>query len=503
MLHNKLIFLLSFITLLSCQQKHSKVQKAVIQGIWEKRGYGQVIQITKTEISFYDVTKKSCLPVRSTNFKNIKELGEIIKLTSDSLVLLSGINRYQYTRIKTLPEFCKVQKETIVKDPAYNFEIFWNTFNENYAFFEKRNIHWDQVYKDYRSRINKKTTDKDLYKLLTEIINKFNDGHITLDAPEVVVKEAAMPKKIEDAAEDGSLSKIPDVSPIELRKALLKRYIKQPNFWGRDLYGKGLLNWGITKENVGYIQVNWMLFYRDYSIADSIKGGDYADQYFKRAGNNPIHMIEEVKQARKIMDSVIMELKNVEGIILDIRLNGGGYDAVSLEILNHFVTKKTIAFSKKTWLGKTFSESTPIYLRPSKNRFTGPVMLLTSHSTASAAEIMAMGSMGLKNFKRIGSLTEGIFSDMLEKKLPNGWSYSLSNQVYINSSNENFENYGIPPNIKLAYSPDANKFRYSILKNINFGDSAIDTAISLINKAKKATSDRGAFLINHKKRSVL
>lgn len=485
MLHSKLIFVFLLIFLASCQQKHSKAPQPAIQGTWKKHGYGQIININKAEISFYDITQKSCLPVKSISLKNIKELGEIIKLTSDSLVLLSGINLYQYARIKTLPEFCKVQNETVLKDPVYNFEVFWNTFNENYAFFEKRNIHWDQVYKDYRPRINQKTTDKDLYKLLNEIITKFNDGHITLDVPELVVKEAEIPKKIKDSAGGNPLSKIPDVSQMELRNALLKRYIIKPSFWGRDLYGNGLVNWGITKENVGYIQINWMLFYRDYKIADSIKGGDYAEQYFKKAGNNPIHMTEEVKQARKIMDSVLMKLKNVDGIILDIRLNGGGYDAVAVEILNHFITKKTIAFSKKTWLGKTFSEPTPIYLSPSKNKFSGPVMLLTSHSTASAAEIMAMASMVLKNFKRIGSSTEGIFSDMLEKKLPNGWGYSLSNQVYLNSSHENFENSGIPPNIKLPYLPDANKFRYSILKTISFGDPAIDTAISLISKAKK------------------
>lgn len=457
----------------------------VIQGIWKKHGYGQIIDINKSDINFYDVTQKSCLPVRSIRLENWRELGEIIKLTSDTLLLQSGINRYQFTRLTALPEFCKVQNETTLKDPVYNFEVFWDTFNENYAFFEKRNIRWDEVYKNYRPRINEKTTDKDLYKLLNEIISKFKDGHITLSAPEAVVKEAALPANMEDVAEVNSISEIPDVSQFLLRNALLKRYIKEPTILGRDLYGNGLLNWGITKENVGYIQINWMLFYRDYTIEDSVKGDDYAALYFQKAGNNPLHMKEEVEQAKKIMDSVIVKLKDVDGIILDIRLNGGGYDAVALEILNHFSANKMIAFNKKTWLGKTFSEPTSIYLNPSKERFLGPVMLLTSHNTASAAEVMAMAAMGLNNFKRIGSSTEGIFSDILDKKLPNGWSFSLSNQIYINSSHENFENVGISPNIKLVYPTDANKFRYSILENISVGDPAIDTAIYLIAKAKK------------------
>ncbi|MBE9601473.1 S41 family peptidase [Pedobacter sp. MC2016-24] len=145
-------------------------------------------------------------------------------------------------------------------------------------------------------------------------------------------------------------------------------------------------------------------------------------------------MSEEVEHARKIMDRAITDLKDVDGIILDIRFNGGGYDGFALEILSHFINKKTMAFSKRTWLGKTFSAATPTYMSPSGQRFLGPVMLLTSRSTASAAEILAMASMGLKNFDRIGSSTEGIFSDRLEKKLPNGWRFSLSNEVYMKTS---------------------------------------------------------------------
>ena len=83
MLDSKLIFVFLSIFLGSCHQKHSKAAKPAIQGIWKKHGYGQIIRINKSEIGFYDITQKSCLPVKSISLKNIKELGEIIKLTSD------------------------------------------------------------------------------------------------------------------------------------------------------------------------------------------------------------------------------------------------------------------------------------------------------------------------------------------------------------------------------------------------------------------------------------
>lgn len=137
MLHYKLILFFLFISLASCQQRSSKVQLPVIQGIWKMHGYGQVIQINKSDINFYDVTQKSCLPVKTISLKNIRELGEIVSLTQDTLLLESGINHYQFTRLKTLPEFCKVQSQIAFRNPIYNFEVFWNTFNENYAFLKK------------------------------------------------------------------------------------------------------------------------------------------------------------------------------------------------------------------------------------------------------------------------------------------------------------------------------------------------------------------------------
>ncbi|MBE9601472.1 hypothetical protein [Pedobacter sp. MC2016-24] len=251
MRYQKLILVCLLFNLISCHQRSSKGSQPVIQGIWKKHGYGQIVRINKTDIEFYDVTKKSCLPVKTISLKNIKEFGDIVGLTAATLLIHSGINFYSFTRLKELPKSCKIQSDLALKDPIYNFNVFWHTFNENYAFFQKRNIDWDQIYKDYRPKINRKMSDRDLYLLLNEIITKFKDGHITLDAPEDIVKEAALPtQKISDGS---SITKIPDVSPLKLRTALLNRYLKRPTFSGRDFYGNGLLNWGITKENVGYI----------------------------------------------------------------------------------------------------------------------------------------------------------------------------------------------------------------------------------------------------------
>lgn len=57
----------------------------------------------------------------------------------------------------------------------------------------------------------------------------------------------------------------------------------------------------------------------------------------------------------------------------------------------------------------------------------------------------ANGAMALPNVTRIGTPTYGVLSDMLEKHLPNGWSFSLSNEVYLAVDGKLYEGLGIPP----------------------------------------------------------
>jgi C-terminal processing protease CtpA/Prc len=49
----------------------------------------------------------------------------------------------------------------------------------------------------------------------------------------------------------------------------------------------------------------------------------------------------------------------------------------------------------------------------------------------------------------MGDHTNGIFSYQLEKKLPNGWEYCLSYQVYLSADMVCYEGKGVPVDIEL------------------------------------------------------
>ncbi len=90
-----------------------------------------------------------------------------------------------------------------------------------------------------------------------------------------------------------------------------------------------------------------------------------------------------------------------------------------------------------------------------------------------------MASQNIENVTRIGSNTEGILSDILSKRLPNGWKFGLSNEIYENVDGKNYEMTGIPPNYELNYSRNTKEFYIDLLTELKTNDRAIEKVIEL------------------------
>lgn len=88
------------------------------------------------------------------------------------------------------------------------------------------------------------------------------------------------------------------------------------------------------------------------------------------------------------MDSIIKTIGNVKSCIIDLRFNSDGFDDVSVEILNHFVTKETNIGAKNVRLSEGFTEKQIMRLIQPEKIFKRTLFILTSHQTASAAELL-------------------------------------------------------------------------------------------------------------------
>jgi hypothetical protein len=67
-----------------------------------------------------------------------------------------------------------------LRDPEFNFEKLWETFQHRYPFFELRNVDWKKQYEIYRLRVSSLTTDDELFDIFCEMLDPLDDGHVEL-----------------------------------------------------------------------------------------------------------------------------------------------------------------------------------------------------------------------------------------------------------------------------------------------------------------------------------
>ena len=155
------------------------------------------------------------------------------------------------------------------------------------------------------------------------------------------------------------------------------------------------------------------------------------------------------------LEEVVAAYSGMKALIVDARLNFGGYDRLALEFAGAFADRKRVAYRKKVWTSAGFAAHQEICVTPRARTLAHvPTYLLTGRQTASAGEILVFGMMACPSVTRVGESTLGILSDNLYKRLPNGWEVSLSNEVYEAPNGALYEGVGIPPQIEcLVHDP--------------------------------------------------
>jgi len=459
--------LILLILLVGC--KFSKVKNNSIEGIWESIGYGEILKINAHSYEYFDITDFSCLPAKKGN---ISEVTNTMKVSNDTLIIKRGFNIYRYVRIKELPELYR-QNIKDKNDVLYNFEVFANTYKNHYAYFDLNKIDWDNLYINSKNKINSKSTEVDLYLVLEDMIEKLKDNHGSI-VPTVEVYESAENKIQSELAEEET-KELKEYGDFEIADIVADFYLRED--LTKDTW---LMKWGKMENNVGYIQIKAMYLYADLNLNDSlIKVNGFVSTYMDALGRLSYEqqLSKEIAGISKLMDVIMQDLEETKNIIIDVRFNGGGQDVVALEILRRFnPDRKQIAF-KKARHKKGYTIKTPIYLEAAKNPYIKPVYLLTSQQSASATDMMALSSMELNNLKRIGSHTNGAISDALQKTLPNGWYYSLSNEVYTDNYDMCYENIGVPVNYELNYPNDRQTFFRSVAENLEGDKQSVLNAI--------------------------
>lgn len=287
--------------------------------------------------------------------------------------------------------------------PETNFETLWKEFDTRYSFFEIKHINWDSLHTVYRAQVTSTTTDVQLFQIMSSMLSNLKDGHVSLTA------------SVGTYAYTGWYSQYPTNF---LGTAAVARYFSTD-------YGTiagGYLRYAKIADSIGYLYI----------------------------GPN---LLGDQTLWSQAIDVIINTLKDCKGIIVDIRNNGGGNDALGNVVAGRFADQVR-TYSYIRWRSgpshSDFTDYQAATIEPQgPQRFAKRVALLTNRRCFSSAEGTILMMRALPNVTVIGDTTGGGSANPITLTLPNGWSYRVSRWIQYTAQKTVFEGTGLPPNIPI------------------------------------------------------
>lgn len=408
-------------------------QKVADNSLWQTQGYGYILEVNGSDIRFYDITENHCL----INYIETDEYpSSNISITQGGAELEWGtIHPVQLTQLKALPKLCQQNLIASIHDQNYEFsapqtfDVFWFTFAENFAFSKELNWDWNTKHPVWRKKISAQTSEDVLAEVLEELLAELGDAHAHLESMEgrpVAWHNNKWKSFQKDRIETPFAKQNDFSSPYEFHMDLNKKRTKIiSSYFIEDVKSQRLNRsflLGQLPKGISYLSIDDM---SEFTEEETVSA--------------------DLITVDKVMKHISPILQNSRGLIIDLRWNSGGFDVVSNRILSYFINSPLYIGSKSTKLKKGFSQPREIVIQPAQSdQYQGPIVVLTSGLTMSAGEILLIGLAARDKVTIIGEASNGGFSDSLPKQLPNGWSFALSNERYLDFESKNHEYSGYP-----------------------------------------------------------
>lgn len=306
-----------------------------------------------------------------------------------------------------------------------NMKALWQIMDSHYCFFDYKKevlgVDWNDIYVKYSAMINDKMNGRQLFEVLCNMIGELKDGHVNLIASHDLGRNWSYYEDYERNYND----------------ALIENYLGK----GNDYMMAAGLKYRILDDNIAYVRCE--------SFSNTIGDGN--------------------------MSVMFDYLKGCNGLILDLRDNGGGNLDNAERLAARFTNQETTVGYQCHKTGKAhddFSKLQPIKISPAKGiRWQKNTVVITNRACFSATNYFVQC---VKRFNRItvmGDQTGGGSGMPFTLELPNGWGVRYSAVVFLDADKQHTE-FGIPPDIYVSLNQD------DVIKGI---DTIIEAARNYLN----------------------
>ncbi|MFC5045479.1 S41 family peptidase [Aquimarina hainanensis] len=307
--------------------------------------------------------------------------------------------------IVCLPLLCSCENAIFEEDmastnPRDNFDYLWRECNEKYAYFDLKQVDWDNIYTTYAARIDPNMSDDALFTVMGEMLTELKDDHTNLISNFNISSFG-----VEYLGQDNYDERI------------IKEHYLSDNYYRSGPF----IHDFIADGTIGYV--------RFPSFTGTV---DYTN-----------------------LDFILQRYRNTKGLIIDLRENGGGAVSDVSSLLSRFVTKKTLVGYSRLKNGpghNDFSDDEEMYISPGGITYTKKVMMLIDRGTYSAGSFTALATKAMPNILLVGDTTGGGLGLPNGGQLPNGWRYRFSVSQTLDLTKDNQYENGVPADIHALFN---------------------------------------------------
>ena len=295
-------------------------------------------------------------------------------------------------------------------NPVNVFDYLWNKVDQQYAFFDVKGVDWDSVYEVYRPKVHDEIELDSFFYVCSAILNTLQDGHTNLIS------------KFDVSHNDSVYYKMYAEKNIDEQVVVLNYLTVNYHTTG------GIVHHAIRDGRVAYLRYSSFL---DDITTDNL---DYLRHIYE----------------------------NCDGMILDLRQNGGGNILNIGTLLSIFDNHGQPLYHTQIKAGPehdAFTELTTVYADSTDysdvftdEPYTKPFAVLIDRGSYSATSFFAICTMAYDNIKLFGDYSGGGLGLPNGGALPNGWTYRFSITRTIALDGGNYEN-GVPPQERVILDP--------------------------------------------------
>lgn len=293
-----------------------------------------------------------------------------------------------------------IREDVSGNTPEANFESLWKIIDEQYCFLDYKKqeygLDWDQVHETYAKRITPSMGWEALFEVLSEMVAELHDGHVNLTS----------------SLASSQYRQWFDSYPRNFSDSIQSIYLK------KDYNQSSGLTYQILENNIGYIYCS--------SFSNGIGDGN--------------------------LDQTLNRLAICDGLIIDVRNNGGGNLTTAQKLAARFTNQKTLVgyMTHKTGKGHSdFSNPYPVYIEPSNGiRWQKRAVVLTNRRSFSATNDFVNSMKQFPLITIVGDKTGGGSGLPFTSEIPCGWSIRFSASPMLDPQMNQIE-FGINPDVKV------------------------------------------------------